>query len=229
MNTQLLYDNCKKAISFIRNDLRRQTVAVTVPSVMASVVYASLNIIAAIWSRSLWLGTMAFFYVVTVSLKIYVLVKAGQTVFSWKKNSKNTPAASYKSFSKILIACDLILGIALMNFSFKGLHREYPGYTLYLSALYVFFRLTMSAYNVFKATRSRSFIVLSIRKIDVTKSLVSLLILQSALISRFGDPLSGFSRGMHFYCSLGAFIIIMFMGIEGLWASTGKRGCELSV
>ena len=124
-----------KVITAFRDDFTMQTVAITVPSILGSIIFTSLYALAAIWSRSMWLVMMTFFYIVTILMKISILVAAGKNLFSWSKD--NSSAVSYRKFSWYLLMFDIALGIVVGIFHIIGFHKEYPGYTIYAAAIFV--------------------------------------------------------------------------------------------
>ena len=210
----------KKIIQYIRDDYSRQTVAVTVPSVFGSVIYASLTLLAAVMSRSTWLYIMTAFYVITIFLRVIVLLRSARYVFT--HDNRFTAVNNYVFFSRLLLISDLVLGIAMIAFSTFGIHHDYPGYTLYLTAVYVLFKTFLSLYNLIKAHRSRSLLALSLRKINVVKTIVSVLILEGAVMSRFANPHSQYAQNINFGFSIGAFLMILIMSLEGIFVRRGK-------
>lgn len=202
-------------------DYRSKTVLLSVPSIIASIIYAVLTGFAAIWVRSLWLGTMTVFYVITIFMKISVLTRGSISLISRKEGY--TSADNYRKFSLSLLVFDLAFGIALIFFYINNIVKEYPGYTIYITALYVFFRLGLSVKNMVQAHISKSFTAISLRKIDAVKAIVSLLILQNALLGRFGNPYSDLTRNLNSAAGAGAFLIILIMSVDGLIQSKKAR------
>ena len=70
---------------------------------------------------------------------------------------------------------------------------------------------------------SQSFTTISLRKIDSVKAIVSLLILQNALLARFGHPYSDFTRNLNSISGAVAFLIILIMSVSGIIQSKKAR------
>lgn len=202
-------------------DYRSKTVLLSIPSIIGSVIFAALTGLAAIISMSAWLMVMTIFYVIMIVMKITVLSRGGVSLVS--KNPKFTSANNYKIFSLWLLAFDIVFGISILIFHFLNIYKEYPGYTIYLTAVYVLIRLGLSVKNMVQAHISQSFTTISLRKIDSVKALVSLLILINALLARFGHPYSDLTRNLNSAAGAGAFLIILIMSLSGL-ISSRKRG-----
>ncbi|MBR1797204.1 MAG: hypothetical protein IJ757_04225 [Clostridiales bacterium] len=205
-------DYVTRFLEYIKNDFKMRTVAITVPSTIGSILYAILTGFAAILSRSLWLGIMTAFYVITILMRLFVLGRAGLSLFLG--NKKVSPAVNYRRFSRMLLVFDGLLGLTILFFHFRGIHKDYPGYTIYLTALYVFVKGYLAIINIVKAHKNRSFTTISLRQINAIKAIVSVLILQAALLSRFGDPYSDFTRNFNSASGAGAFLIILVMSID---------------
>ncbi len=202
-------------------DYRSKTVLLSIPSIIGSIIFAAITAIAAIWSRSLWLGTMTVFYTVTIFMKLSVLRRGSMSLISRKTGY--TSAENYRKFSLGLLVFDIVFGITLIIFHINYFIKDYPGFTIYITAVYVLIRLVFSIKNMVQARISQSFTTISLRKIDAVKSLVSLLILINALLGRFGHPYSDFTRYLNSAAGAGAFLIILIMSINGLIESKKAR------
>jgi hypothetical protein len=202
-------------------DYRSKTVLLSVPSIIGSILFAAATGIAAIWSRSLWLGTMTVFYTITIFMKISVLSRGSISLIS--KNPGYNSANNYRLFSIRLLIFDIVFGIALIFFHINYFVKEYPGYTIFVTAVYVLIRVGLSVKNMIQARISQSFTTISLRKIDTVKSVVSLLILINALLGRFAHPYSDLTRNLNSAAGAGAFLIILIMSLNGLIESKKAR------
>ena len=216
-----LKDFILKVITAVRDDFTMQTVAITVPSILGSIIFTSLYALAAIWSRSMWLVMMTLFYIVTILMKGSILVAAGKNFFSWSKD--NSSAVSYRKFSWYLLMFDIALAIVVGVFHIIGFHKEYPGYTIYAAAIFVIGKIYFAARNMIKAQKTNSYTTIALRKVNAVKAIVSALILQNAVLSRFGPIYSNFTRNSNSVSGTIAFLIILFMSIGGLYTTRKER------
>lgn len=67
-----------------------------------------------------------------------------------------------------------------------NLHYEYPGYIIYLSALYTFYTAITATINIFKFRKLRSPILSASKAITFTGAMMSVMALQTAMIAQFG-------------------------------------------
>ena len=214
-------ESIRKAGAFLKDDYRRRTILLSFPSIIGSIIFAYLTALAAVISQSVWLGIMTVFYSVMIIMKIIVLRRGGLSLISRKE--RYTPVNNYRSLCINLIVFDVIFGISLIIFHVNGIHKEYPGYTIYLSAIYVIIRVILACRNMVKAHQSNSYTTLSLRKIDAVKALIILLILVTSLISRFGNPRSDLTRNLYSAAGAGAILIILIMSVIGLIESKKAR------
>lgn len=72
----------------------------------------------------------------------------------------------------------------------------YPGYVIYLSALYTFYTMGMSIGNLVKYRKLGSPILSAAKILNFVSAMMSVLGLQTAMISRFSKQLSE-TRGLY--------------------------------
>lgn len=119
----------------------------------------------------------------------------------------------------VLVVFTFIIVAAMIRIIISEGREAPPGYLIYVSALYTFVRFGFSVYNIRKAKQFNDFGIKALRNIGFADALVSLFILQMALISVFGGV-----EDLHVFNAVtGAAVcgIIIFMGIY--MAVTGTR------
>ena len=86
----------------------------------------------------------------------------------------------------------MIILMVLTNSGFS-----YPGHIIYLSALYTFYTLVTSVLNLVKFRRLGSPILTAAKVLNFISAMMSILGLQTAMISRFSVNGEGFRRMMN--------------------------------
>ena len=81
----------------------------------------------------------------------------------------------------------MALSVAIAQMIFADAHFSYLGWTVFAFAAYAFFKITVAIITLFKAHRQDDLTVRAIRNINLIDALVSILALQTALMSAFGD------------------------------------------
>ncbi len=154
-------------------------------SFFINVAYAIFQAVMAILARSVWLGALAGYYI------IISLIRGGLVFASRRanKDTENTPtgAKAYRNCGIALLLLNLALVVAIVQMVQSSSGFAYAGLMIYVVATYTFYKLGVSIYNLFKAKKHGRGHVQAIKNLSFADALVSLLSLQTALISAFGD------------------------------------------
>ncbi len=194
-------------------EYKRRTVALTLPSVAFDIFYSGFCFTMSLFSRSLWLFIMSFYYTLLWILRVNVLYRAGRgAVF---KSKRFREIVNYRKFSRNLILLDLVFAYAVYLIVKINVKHDYPGILVYGFALYVIYKVVIALINLFKAGRSRSLTALSLRKICIVDAMVSALALEWALSHRDEGHLSIFARQIEKYTGIVVVVIIFIMGAAG--------------
>jgi len=212
-------DHLKKIISFIKKDFTTLTVAVTVPSILIDIFFIVINGITSAILRSPWYLAMCLYYILLTIMRFSLLLGTGMKVIS--RNKEKTDIKNYLMAHRMLIVMDIVLGIAILFLVFHHIARDFPGVLIFFVALYTVYKVTLSLINLFKAHKTNSLTTITLRKIGNVDALVSLLILESALMNRFGDRWSSYAFMTNLFCGLFVWALILGMAIWGL--HKGKR------
>ena len=190
------------------------TVATTVPSVLMDILFIILNGISAAILRSPWYLTMTLYYIMLTIMRFSLLLGTGMKAIS--RNKEKTDIKNYLMAHRMLIVMDVILGIAIIFLVFHHIVRDFPGVLIFFVAFYTLYKVTLSLINLSKAHKTNSFTTITLRKIGHVDALVSLLILESALMNRFGDRWSSYAFLTNLFCGLAVWSIVLGMAVWGL-------------
>ncbi|MCQ2528225.1 MAG: hypothetical protein MJ108_03805 [Saccharofermentans sp.] len=208
--------------AYITGDYTRKTVAATFPAIIFDFLYAGFAAAVGIIYRFPWLIMMSIYYVFLTCMKCRMLYRAGRSL-SRKKNKKFTEVANARSFCKWLFFMDLLLAFDVYLMTRKGVSHHYPGFLIYVMAVYVVIKVGTAIYNLFKAGRKGSFIAIAIRKLGIVEALVSVLALESALNYKYGAVYSEFDASNVLKIGIAVFVIILYMSLSGLVKTLGKK------
>ncbi len=98
----------------------------------------------------------------------------------------------YRLVGYILLVLNLALGIVVTLVVQQNRGFEYGGYLIYVMAIYAFYTMISSVINVVKYRRYNSPVLSAAKAVNLTAALVSMLSLETAMISQFGaaeDPM----------------------------------------
>lgn len=156
--------------------------------------YAIFEGVMGVLTQSTWFGALAFYYLILSVMRCSVLLSG--------KKMRIIPEIGIASYeiqkNKVYRRCGIF--IVLLALAFSGpiiqmiiahKYNEYAGIMIYVVASYTFYKVVLSIVNIVKADRHKDPIIQALRNINLTDAMVSLLALQTALITAFstGDDL----------------------------------------
>ena len=94
--------------------------------------------------------------------------------------------------------------------------KHYPGYLIYGVALYAFCKMISGGINLVKAGRKNSPVLLSMKSIGLVDAMVSILMLEIALIDTFGDISGEWARTMMAVSGSCVWLFAMAIGAFGI-------------
>lgn len=142
--------------------------------------YVAFRIMAAIRYASVWFLSMAVYYLVLGGLRAYLIVY-------YRRRTPELERRCYHTTAWFLFLLNIPMGgmIVLMVRTDSGF--SYPGYVIYLSALYTFYTMITSAINLIRFRRLGSPILSAAKVLNFVAAMMSILGLQTAMISRFSE------------------------------------------
>lgn len=174
-----------------------------------NLLYAGIKMLSGILYNSVWFITLAVYYIFLAIMRaslLHYVRKSGKNIVSeWRR---------YRLCGMIL----LFMNIALMGIVILVVHQnsgfEYPGMLIYVMAMYAFYAAIMAVWNVVKFRRYGSPVMSAAKVINLTAALVSMLSLETAMLTQFGaanDP--KFRQIMTASTGAGISIIVLIMAI----------------
>lgn len=194
---------------FLREDMFRAEAALY-QGLFINLLYAGIKMFSGIFYRSVWFVTLAVYYILLAVMRASLLhfVRAHGSA----GENKSAGLKRYRLCGIIL----LFMNIALAGMVILVVHEnsgfEYPGMLIYVMAMYAFYATIMAVWNVIKFRRYGSSVMSAAKVINLTAALVSMLSLETAMLTQFGaaeDPM--FRQVMT--ASTGAGISILVLGM----------------
>lgn len=178
--------------NFTRQLLRNfgfRTVVFSIGSFTMSLLFSGFNAYMGIKNRSIWYGALAGFYISLALLRGGVLTYHGVKLKKKRENSNDeySKAVVYKTSGVITLILNLALSVAIGQMIFSNAHFNYMGLTIFAYAAYAFYKITASIISFVKAHKQTDLTVRAIRNINLVDALVSILALQTALLTTFSQ------------------------------------------
>lgn len=191
---------------YLKEDMFRAETALY-QGVFINLLYAGIKMFSGIFYRSVWFITLAVYYILLAIMRaslLHYVRKAGKNdVSGWRR---------YRLCGIILMFMNIALAGIVILVVYQNSGFEYPGMLIYVMAMYAFYATIMAVRNVVKFRKYGSPVMSAAKVISLTAALVSMLSLETAMLTQFGaadDP--EFRKIMT--ASTGAVISLIVLGM----------------
>ena len=172
-----------------------------------NLLYAGIKMFSGIFYKSIWFVTLAVYYillaVMRASLLHYVRWTGKNKISEWKR---------YRLCGIILLFMNIALTGIVILVVLENSGFEYPGILIYVMAMYAFYAMVTAVRNVVKFRRYGSPVMSAAKMINLTAALVSMLSLETAMLTQFGAAEAPIFRQV-MTASTGACISIIVLGM----------------
>lgn len=146
--------------------------------------YAGIKLFSGIYCHSFWLIILALYYILLVVMRFSLFTFARRT----KKAGEHQELEweKYRQCGIMLLFMNQILTGIVVYVVVQNRSFEYPGVLIYIMVFYSFYAVIMSVRNMIKVRKYASPLMAAARAIHMTAALVSMISLQTAMITRFG-------------------------------------------
>lgn len=154
-------------------------------------IYAFFKLITGIYYMSVWFITFAVYYLVLCFMKINILKDIkhfGENISKEYIKLKHTAI--------ILFLLNMVLVGMIVLIITKDISFYYPGYLIYVIAIYNFYLIISAIIDIFKYKDITSPCVVASKAINLMVAMISILSLEVAMIYQFGDHDSHFKLVM---------------------------------
>lgn len=189
-----------------------------------NLLYAGIKMFSGILYRSVWFITLAVYYILLAimraSLLHYVRKNGKNKVSEWRR---------YRLCGIILLFMNVALAGIVILVVRQNSGFEYPGMLIYVMAMYAFYATITAVRNVVKFRRYGSPVMSAAKVINLTAALVSMLSLETAMLTQFGaadDPM--FRQIMTASTGAGISILVLGMAVFMIVYSTRQLKMNLN-
>lgn len=174
--------------------------------------YVVFRIFVSIRYASVWFLTIAIYYLLLGLMRLALIL-------SYRSRIVKSELRCYRRTAWLLFALNIPMGgmIALMVLTDSG--YSYPGYVIYLSALYTFYTVILSAVNLVRFRKLGSPILSAAKVLNFVAALMSLLGLQTAMLSQFSTEGESFRRRMNAITGGGVWFAVILIAVYMLLRS----------
>ena len=179
---------------------------------MINFLYVVFRIFVGIRYASVWFLTIAIYYLLLGIMRLSLIL-------SYRNRNMKSELRCYRRTAWLLFLLNIPMGgmIVLMVLTDSG--YSYPGYVIYLSALYTFYTVILAAANLVKFRKLGSPILSEAKVLNFVAALMSLLGLQTAMISQFSAEGEDFRRRMNAITGGGVWFSVILIAVYMLLRS----------
>lgn len=180
--------------------------------------YVAFRIFVSVRYVSVWFITIAVYYLLLGLMRLSLIL-------CYRSRTAESELRCYRRTARRLFLLNIPMGIMITIMVLTDSGYSYPGYIIYLSAMYTFYTVILSVVNLVKYRKLGSPILSAAKVLNFIAALMSLLGLQTAMISRFSTGEKNFGRTMNAVAGGSIWIIVILIAVYMLLHSRrGKRG-----
>lgn len=168
--------------------------------------YVVFHIFVGICYASVWFIAIAIYYLLLGIMRLSLIL-------SYRNRSVKSELRSYRKTAWLLFLLNIPMGgmITLMVLTDSG--YSYPGHVIYLSALYTFYMIILAIVNLMKFRKLGSPTLSAAKVLNLIAALMSLLGLQTAMISQFAREGESFRRTMNAITESGVWFAVILTAV----------------
>ena len=199
------------------SDVRFRTEISLYQGLVINLLYIALKLFSGVRYRSYWFIALAIYYILLAFMR-FLLLRRGREKMD--RTPMDEEIRRYRLCGIMLLVMNqALMGIVVyMVQQNKGF--EYPGYLIYVMALYAFYAVITAAVNIVKFRKHGSPVLSAAKAINLVAAMVSILSLETAMLAQFGGDDETFRAVMTGATGGGACVIVIGMAIYMIWRST---------
>ncbi len=180
-------------------------------SLGVNLLYVGVNVLSYILYHSMWFVILAVYYGILAIMR-FLLVR--YTRIQGIGSNRLGELRSNVICSLILLSINFVLSGAVLMILYQDKGFEYHGVLIYVMAAYTFYITTLAIVNLIKYRKYNSPVVTTTKVIALSAALVSMLNLETAMFSQFGQEMSAQNQKlMIILTGAGVSIIVVIMSV----------------
>ncbi len=212
-----------KIYRIYKDDLNIQIKVNLYFSVIINTIYGLLKLLTGIYYQSAWFTSFAFYYLLLSTMRFLILKDVGKNNISLTKEFKKFRICGFILLFMNFILSGIIILIIRHNHTF-----EYPGYLIYLIALYDFYLIINAFIKVFKHRKNNSPLVIASKCINLTVAMISMISLETAMLTQFGSNDDFYFNTVVIACTgFGVCLVNSIMSVIMIWYSNKNIKLQL--
>lgn len=160
-------------------------------SLAIHLLYVGMNIALAIINKTRWFGILAGYYFILAVMQFLLLKYAVEKGIGMERLGELRRA---RLCSIILLNLNFVLSGAVLMILYQNKGFEYQGILIYAMAAYTFYSTIRAVVDLVKYRKYKSPVMTTTKIITLSSALVSMLSLETAMFSQFGQDMNPANR-----------------------------------
>lgn len=192
----------------------------------ADLLYSAFKLVTGLMFSSVWFLSLAAYHFALLLLKIYLIVSL--------KRENNVDEVGlfgynrYKATAWFLFVLNIPIGGIAALTVLKDSGFVYPGYVIYVSAMYAFYKIIWAIVNIVRFRKTNSPVLSASKAVNLVAALVSLFGLQTAMITAFSTEGKYFRLTMNSITGLATFLLTAVIAVYMI-VRAGKKTKEIKM
>ncbi len=187
-------------------------------SLAINLLYVAFNLFSGIYYGTAWFMLFAIYYIIMAVMRFILLMYTNKNGIG--KNHLGELKRS-RLCAIILLTVNLALAGAVLMMIYFDRGFEYYGILIYVMAMYTFYITTVAIINMVKYKKYNSPIMSMAKSINLASALISMLSLETAMLSQFGGEMSSENhRIMIIATGAGISIIVLCISVYTIWKTS---------
>lgn len=179
-----------------------------------NICFALFKVVMGVLYQSAWLFAMAGYNTILSGMR-FILVYRDQNERKEESDYEKRLRGlhSYKICGWLMLLLNSAISAIVIMVVFHEKKIVYPGYMIYVIALYTFYCLTMAIISMVKYWQRHNPVFSAVKRIGMAKALVSTFTMQAAMLTQFGEGNSLESKMANGATGIGVCLIITTMAV----------------
>jgi len=192
-------------------------------SFLINLAFAIVKMVYAVRFSSFWEGGMAGYYIMLCVVRFYLLRRVPKS--PEEAMNEKTIWRQVQNVGCILFALDLVLTGIATQIVRDGQGYRYDGMLIYVMAFYTFYCLGTSIANVVRYRKFTSPLLSAAKTVNLTCALVSILSLETAMLTEFGTEEDMMFRTTMTACT-GLVICLIILALAAATVHRAKKNLK---
>lgn len=153
-------------------------------------IYVAFRIAVGIRYSSLWFVSMAVYYLVLGGMRLSLFI-------AYRRRGSTDERKYYRRTARLLFLLNIPMGAMILQMVLTDSGYSYPGYVIYISAMYTFYTMIASVAALRRFRRLGSPVLSAAKAVNFVAAMMSVLGLQTAMIAQFSAESDGFRKMMN--------------------------------